>query len=246
MLRSLLLAFAMAAFFTSASHAATLMGVAGQSGNVYKIDTDAPQTPELLFSLGAQKDFAGLAFSPLSRTFFVFSRAENKFYQFRKNGKVLRTIQLDRVLTGGFGVGGPRGVTFDAQGRLYVLGYENKLYRVNLLTGKTQLLLQTSGATNEVEGLATLDDEAFLGVGVRSQVVLISRKTGETASIARLGVGDLDAMTNTIGGWIYMSESGPGNSLLHAYNPFTQTYKPLGWSNISELSSLEAFPANAR
>lgn len=228
---------------TTGSYAAKLLGISADTGNVYQIDTANPGNPVLKFTLGAGKDIAGLAFSPTRRTYFAYSRFENKVYEFNKAGTILGTISVDRALTQGFG--GPRGITFDAQGRLYVVGFNNDVYQLNLTTGKTTLKFRATGPTSEVESLAPLDNLAFLAVGVRSQILAITRGTGVMASIAALPAGDLDSMTGTIGGWIYMSESG-SNSLLHAYNPFTQTYQSLGWANISHLSSLEELAPNAK
>lgn len=228
---------------TTGSHAAKLLGVSADTGNVYQIDTTNPGSPVLKFTLGAGKDFAGLAFSPVRRTYFTYSRSENKIYEFNKAGTILKVITLDRPLTPGFG--GPRGITVDQQGRLYVVGFNNNVYLVNITTGKTTFKFQATGPTSEVESLAPLDNHAFLAVGVRSQILVITRGTGQMTSIATLPAGDLDSMTGTIGGWIYMSESG-SNSLLHAYNPFTRTYQSLGWANISHLSSLEELAPNAK
>lgn len=243
MLRKIIFPLIVSLSAMTSAYAANLIGIAAATGDVYKINTSSPQTPQLIFSLGAGRDFAGLTFSPVSRTFFAYSRAENKIYEFNKSGTVLNVLTLDRALTPGFG--GPRGITMDQQGRLYVVGFNNDVYNVNLVTGKTSLKFRASGATSEVEGLAMLDDQAFLGIGVRSQVLLITRGTGLTRTIATLPAGDLDAMTNTIEGWIYLSESGSG-SQLHAFNPFTQTYQSLGWANIPHLSSLEQLPWNAK
>jgi hypothetical protein len=172
------------------------------------------------------------------KTFFTFSRAENKIYEFNRSGRVLKVLTLDRALTPGFG--GPRGIMFDVQGRLYVVGYNNDVFEVSLTNGKTTLRFRAAGATSEVESIAPLDNNTFLGVGVRSQLLLITRGTGVTANFASLPAGDLDSMTGITGGWIYMSESG-SDSQLHGYNPFTQTYQNLGWTGIPHLSSLEEF-----
>ncbi|MEK7265645.1 MAG: hypothetical protein AAB227_06055 [Pseudomonadota bacterium] len=228
---------------TTGSYAAKLLGVSADTGNVYQIDTANAGSPVLKFSLGAGKDFAGLAFSPVRRTYFAYSRLENKVYEFNKAGAILGIISVDRALTQGFG--GPRGIAFDAQGRLYVVGFNNDVYILNISTGKTTLKFRATGPTSELESLAPLDNLAFLAIGVRSQVLVVTRGTGQMTSIASLPVGDLDSMTGTIGGWIYMSESG-SNSFLHAYNPFTQSYQSLGWANISHLSSLEELAPNAK
>lgn len=225
---------------TTGSYAAKLFGVSADTGNVYQIDTANPGSPILKFTLGAGKDFAGLAFSPVRRTYFAYSRFENKVYEFNKAGTILKTITLNIAFPKT-----NRGIVFDAQGRMYMLGLNNNVYLVNLTTGATTLKFQATGPTGEVESLAPLDNLAFLAVGVRSQILVITRGTGQMTNITTLPVGDLDSMTGTIGGWIYMSESG-SNSLLHAYNPFTQTYQSLGWANISHLSSLEELAPNAK
>lgn len=223
--------------------AAQLLGVSATTGDVYRIDTEAPGSPTKLFSLGAGKDFAGLTFSPTRKTFFAFSRGENKIYEFNKSGAILSVTTPDRVLTPT--PGSPRGIVADNRGQYFVVGPENRVYQLGLARGKTTFRFQAVGSTSQLESIAPLDNFAFLAVGVRSQVFLLDRTSGELTRLATLAVGDLDAMTGLIGGTIYMTESG-SDSQLHAYNPFTQTFQNLGWTNIPHLSSIEEFPSNAK
>lgn len=225
---------------TATGFAAKLVGISADTGNVYLIDTASPGSPVLKFTLGAGKDFAGLAYSPVRRTYFAYSRFENKIYEFNTAGRILSTVSPNIAFPKT-----NRGIVFDQLGNLYMLGFNNNVYQVNPTTGTTTFRFQATGPTSEVESLAPLDNHAFLAVGVRSQILVVTRSTGQMTSIASLPVGDLDSMTGTIGGWIYMSESG-SNSQLHAYNPFTQTYQSLGWANISHLSSLEESWPNAK
>jgi hypothetical protein len=218
--------------------AATLYGIAAFTGDVYRIDTDNPSIPVLEFSLGSGKDFAGLTYSEQRKTYFAYSRAQNKIYEFNQCGNIIRIITVDRPLTSGFG--GPRGIAFDAAGNLLVVGFDNDVYRVDLLTGATTFLFRAVGPTSQVESIAGLDTEALLAVGTPSQLFILDRTNGQLSTVEMLPAGDLDAMTGTIGGTVFMAESG-STSQLHAYNPFTQTYAALGWVNIPHLSSLEEY-----
>jgi DNA-binding beta-propeller fold protein YncE len=228
---------------TNQGYAARLLGVSADTGNVYEINTSTPGSPIFKFSLGAGKDIAGLAYSQTRRTYFAYSRAENKIYEFNTAGTILGTITPDRVLSPS-GTS-PRGIAFDPTGKLYVVGANNNVYQLNLATGQTYFRFKAMGSTSQVESLATLDNQAFYAVGVRSQVFSVNRFTGQLTNLATLAVGDLDAMTGTIGGTLFMSESGP-DSQLHAYSPLTRTYQSLGWTGISHLSSLEELWPNAK
>lgn len=228
---------------TCPSLAARLLGVSADTGNVYEINTSNPGSPILKFSLGAGKDIAGLAYSQSRRTYFAYSRAENKIYEFTLGGSILNVITPNRVLSPNGA--SPRGIAFDPLGRLLAVGPNNNVYQVNLANGQTYFRFKANGSTSQLESLSTLDNLAFFAVGVRSQIFSVNRFTGQMTTLATLAVGDLDSMTGLIGGWLYMSESG-SNSMLHAYNPLTRTYTGLGWANISHLSSLEELWPNAR
>jgi DNA-binding beta-propeller fold protein YncE len=210
-----------------------LLAISAGSGDVYVIDTTDITNPIFDFSLGAGKDFAGLAYSELRKTYFAYSRGENQLYEFNRSGVILNVIALDRTVVVG---PGPRGIAFDYDGRFFMVGFDNILYEVNPDTGQTTQEFQVTGPTLEVEAIAPLDSEAFLAVGVRSQLFLLNRNTGALMNIFDAPVSDLDAMTGTIGGTIYMSDSGA--SSLFAYNPLTQQFDNFGSLSIPDLNGL--------
>lgn len=225
----------------SSALAANLFGIAADSGNVYQINTANPSGAVFKFSLGAGKDFAGLAYSTKRRTFFAFSRAQNRLYEFNKSGAILSTVTVSVQMSLS-----NRGVAFDNLGTLFMIGAGNRLYKVSLTNGVATLQFQTTGATTTIESLAPLDNGAFLAVGGNNRVLVLDRSSRILTSIATLSTGDLDSMTGTIGGWIYMTESSATNSRLHAYNPFTRAYANLGLTGLVHLSSLEELPSNAK
>jgi hypothetical protein len=225
--------------------AAQLIGIGAVSGDVYRIDTDSAAAPVRLFSLGANRDIAGIAYHQGKRTYFAYSRRENRVDEFDLSGRVLSTRVIDRSLLKE-GSSAPRGLVIDAQGRLHVVGSSNEVFQVDLETGRTAFEFRAEGLTSEIESLAPLDNEAFYAVGVRSQVFTLDRRTGQLSHVSTLPVGDLDSLTGSIGGWLFMSESGSGNSRLHAYHPVTRTFRTLGAANIEHLSSLEELWADAK
>jgi outer membrane protein assembly factor BamB len=215
--------------------AANLFGIGADTGDVYLIDTADITSPTIEFSLGSGRDFAGLAYSPVRSTYFAFSRGESQLYEFNRSGVILNVIALDQMIVIG---PGPRGIAFDRQGRLFIVGFNNILYEINPDTGESAEQFQASGPTVEIEGLARLDNRALLAVGVSSQVFLLNRDTGDLTNIFDAPVSDLDAMTGTIGGTIYLARSGVGSSGFFAFNPFTQQFDDIGTINISELNGL--------
>ena len=215
--------------------AAKIYAISADTGNVYLLDTSDLSNPQLQFSLGAGLDFAGLAYSRERGTYFAFGRLENKFYEFDTAGNILNIITPDQTLVNG---PTPRGITFDSEGRLFAVGFQNNIYEVNLKTGETTLQFQATGPTNQIEAIAALDNEAFLAVGVRSQVFLLDRNTGQLTNILSAGVPDLDAMTGTIGGWIYMADS---NRNFHAFNPFTRQFQNLSPVPVPVMNGLVEF-----
>lgn len=217
-----------------------LLGISAFSGDVYTIDTTNAGSPSFMFSLGANKDFAGLTHSSKTGLYHAYSRAENSIYSFDAFGNVIDVVAIDRALTPGFG--GPRGISANAQGKIYVVGFNNDLFEVDLATGITTPLFQATGPTNEVEAIAIVNSTLAYAVGVRSQVFTLDQLTGQLTNLATLPVGDLDSLAALASGWLYMTESGL-NTSLYGFNPTTGAFLNLGATGIAHLSSLVAFHA---
>lgn len=210
-----------------------LFCISADTGDVFLIDLDDISNPSFAFSLGAGKDFAGLTFSPIRDSYFSYSRAENRLYEFNRSGNLLNSIVLDRTLVVG---AGPRGMTVDEDGVLFMIGENNILYEVDPDSGVTVDVFQAVGPTSEIEAIAFLDRKAFLAVGVTSQLFLLDRVSGVLTNIYDAPVGDLDSMTGTVAGTVYMTESGPSGRALYAYNPLTKGFTNYG--NIGGISNM--------
>lgn len=212
-----------------------LYGIGAFSGDVYLIDPLDVTNPVFQFSLGGGRDFAGLSYSRQRSTYFAFERDEDKLYEFDSSGTILNIVAVNQPLVPG---SGPRGITFDRRGRLYLVGTGNVIYEVDPDTGVATETFEATGPTSEIEGLATLDNKGFIAVGVSSQIFLLDRDTGELTNFFDAPVADLDAMTRTVGGTIYMSQAGSTGRALYSYNPFTEVFSDLGNPGFANINGL--------
>lgn len=222
------------AIWASTASAVQLFIINQFDANLYRVDTDALVTPELVGQVTFGTDVIELATASSDRL-YTFDRAFNTVITISSaDASILNTASLDRNIPLN-----PRG--FDVSptdGQLYGVFPGLELRTIDPATGVTTLVTALIGV-NTIEAIAFSPDGTLYAAAsptgnMGTHLYTINSVSGVLSLIGSMGL-EIDTLGYASDGFLYGAISGPGRRILYRIDPDTALRTVVGDTGVNSI-----------